>query len=155
MTALAKIWKSLVNNRNLVALLLFGALAIFGVYRGSKWLFGLLVDEPDLSGDISEPMQNQLSFERAYYKGLADAMEEELGSMFSSFGSPTATYAIMDQMISKSDLDQLIISFGTRSNWWAMGDSKPRNLVQWFYRRLSDSQREPIKQKFNSFNIPF
>lgn len=153
---LAKIWKGIVSNRDLILVLLGGILAVWLVYRGVMYVFQLITEEPDLSGDIPEPMQHELSYDKPYYRGLADSIEEELGTLFIGFGvTPDVTYGVFDQMNTKEDLDQLVIAFGQRSNWWVLGDGRERNLIQWLHRRLSDSQREPIKQKFNQFNIPF
>lgn len=126
------------------------------VWRSSSWLFDFISGENvDVSDELTPPSQSSLSFERPYYKSLADRLEERMRAPIWFWSDISDIHEVFAQMNSKADLDQLIISFGTRSMGPAWMGYVEKNLVKWLVHNLNADQLKPIKEKFQSLNVPF
>lgn len=146
--------KSVLKYRNeiLMAGLALG-LAIL-IYRGGKSLLDWLAqDRSGFDRQLPTPKQENLSYPRAYYAGLADSLHGELQSLFML---RHRVLEIFDQIHTREDLQQLIISFGTRPlgvSW--LGGNPNANLVQWLQGRLTGSDLAAVRDKFTQLGIPF
>lgn len=130
------------------------ALAIaYALYVGGKKLLAALTGEDDLSEVLPEPTQSSLTFPRARYKALADSMEQGLNGLFGL--NMSGPLDILNSMVSRADLEQLIIAFGRRDlgvTW--LGGIEGANLVQWITGRMWGNDLDEAKEIFSRLGMP-
>lgn len=152
-TPQGKAFELIKNNWLLIVQVLLAIGLLVAIYRGGKRFLEWLEKEPDFSEELQKPSQGQLSYDRSYYKGVADSLETEM--RFEIFPDVEDVVESLEKMNSKADMTQLIISFGTRLRGPEWMGYKPENLLKWLSYYFSGSDLNEIKEQFNQYGIPF
>lgn len=90
-----------------------------------------------------------LSYEQTQYTALADKLET---AMYGYTDDEKSVYSVIAKMRNKSDLLQLIKSFGTRRMIWTWGDS---NLNTWINSRLDTSEVAQVNDILSRNSIDY
>lgn len=96
-----------------------------------------------------EIVKNQLSFDQTTYVGLADKLES---AMYGYTDDEQAVYSVFTKLANKSDLLQLIKTFGERRMTFYIGGS---NLNQWINNRLDVGEIAKINDILSRNNIDY
>lgn len=129
--------------------LLQGLLALglaWMVYHYGKKFVQWLKKEGDYVDTVAVPAQSKLSYPREEYRAMADALEQELSSLFGI--SMDGAIEILQRMNTREDMHQLIISFGKRDLGVWPFDEPGANLVKWIHGRMWGSDLETAKEIF-------
>ena len=93
--------------------------------------------------------KNSLTYEQTQYVSFADKLEQELNSTFIDENS---IYSVFSKMRNKSDLIQLIKSFGMRRMKWYWGDS---SLNMWINTKLETPEIATINDTLSRNSIDY
>lgn len=124
---------------------IFAVIAVILAYIfGSRWGKSKAVSALE-----SEIESSQLTYDLSQYSTLADRLET---AMFRFNDDEDAIYAVFAKCRNKSDVLQLISSFGTRRMLVTIGKS---NLTTWLYYKLSDKEIQHINEILTRNNINY
>jgi hypothetical protein len=137
------------NSYSLLSLGIFGFLVILAAY----YLGGRTGKGKSLSANsdaLNKELNNQaLTYEMSQYIALADKLESSM-SGFSD--DEQGIYAVFSKLRNKSDLLQLIKSFGSRRPSFSLGTGP---LNTWLNMRLEDSEIAQINDILSRNNIQY
>lgn len=135
------------KNNNLLNWGIFALIAIIVLYYfGSRAGKAKNADNKSISGEISK---SQLTYEPSQYISFADRLQT---AMFGFTDDEEAVYDVFSKMRNKSDLLQLITTFGNRRLIWTIGTA---GLSVWINTRLSSSEIQRINEILARNNINY
>ena len=96
-----------------------------------------------------EIQKGELSFDQTTYVSLSDKLET---AMFGYTDDENAVYSVFTKLRTKSDVLQLIKTFGNRRIIWTVGGS---NLNQWLNNRLDVSEIAKVNDILSRNSIDY
>lgn len=103
-------------------------------------------EEDTLKKEIKKP---ELSFEQTQFAGMADKIETAL---YGFTNDEEAVYSVLKKLRTKSDVLQLIKTFGNRRMIWTIGGA---NLNTWFNTRLNTSELAQVNDILSRNSIDY
>jgi hypothetical protein len=133
----------------LVFAILIGLLLIVAAWKIYRYFYPATPPGAEQTQTVNE---NNLTYLPGDYSIMADTLE---AAMVTSGTDEDIIMEVLQQCKNADDLRQLIVTFGTRSNYVFGFTQYTENLIYWLNEETSGTDREDIKAIFNSFSIPF
>jgi hypothetical protein len=121
---------------------------VIAYYLGNRTGKGKAVSA-DTEALKKEIQKSELSYDQTTYEALADKLET---AMYGYTDDEAAVYAVFAKLRNKSDLLQLITSFGERRIIFTWGNS---NLNKWINNRLDASEIAKVNDILARNNITY
>lgn len=128
---------------------IFGFIVILAAYYlGSRTGKGKAIsaDSESLQKEIK---QQPLTYDLSNYESMADKLED---AMYGFTNDKDAVFAVFSKLRNKSDVLQLIVSFGERRIIWTFGNA---NLNRWINNRFGSDDIAHINSILSRNNIAY
>jgi hypothetical protein len=125
-----------------IALAVVGGIAIYAIKKALK--------DKTLSQVEKSIVKNKLTYPEMQYYIFADQLEQ---IMQNSMTKGYKVFPVFEQMQNDSDISQLIIAFGERTNYWFGVPTFKKNLPYWIKDELSNNELKQLNEMMEEKQI--
>lgn len=125
---------------------IFGLIVlVIAYYLGNKTGKGKAANEP-----VKDLNKSDLTYENSDYTSFADRLYIAMSGLMGD--DEETIYSVISKLRTKSDVLQLIKSYGTRRLQWTLGNS---NLNEWFNYRLNKEEISKVNDILGRNSIQY